>query len=65
MEPTQAPVQAGWLTESRKDFIAGGLFLALGVGALLFFRLHRIPLNLPMPTILKDFSHDLFIFQPR
>jgi hypothetical protein len=65
MESTREPAQAGWLTESRKDFLAGGIFLLMCMGAWLFFRLNHMPLNLPLHAILKDFTRDLFIFKPQ
>lgn len=67
MEPVQESMRSGWLTESRKDFIAGGLFLVLCLVALLFFKLQNIPLNHPVhaATLLKNFSKDLFVFKPQ
>jgi len=63
MEANREPVEAGWLTESRKDAIAGGLFILLGIAAVVFFRLNHIPLNVSMPDPLGNFPHHLFFFR--
>ncbi|MDA8334181.1 MAG: hypothetical protein M0Z41_04160 [Peptococcaceae bacterium] len=67
MKPHGESKSTGGLRDARKDIIAGGIFLGLSIAALVYLRVHHLPIGAPIHqiTILKDFSRDLFIFKRR